>query len=277
MSEAVFDRTKVRPTGILLLAIWDLLFAALLLVGAIVIGAFTLRGESAVGPAIAALLAAIYGGLHLLAGLGLLRLAPWARLLRVVLAVVELLGFPLLTFVSILVLVMLVNAPMRALFAARPLPGVPPPERSAGLVPGVLILLTIAAAPFVFIVAAIAIPNLLNAIDRGKQKRTMADMRSLATAVEAYSIDHDLYPQVGSLAELIPHVEPTYIRKAPAVDGWGHPIVFGATEDGGYQMFSPGKDGLEDEVWPGGGTSDFDADIVFQDGRIVQWPEGQQQ
>src|SRR5262245_11838977 len=27
------------------------------------------------------------------------------------------------------------------------------------------------------IIAAIAIPNLLNAIDRGKQKRTMADMR----------------------------------------------------------------------------------------------------
>ena len=27
------------------------------------------------------------------------------------------------------------------------------------------------------IIAAIAIPNLLNAIDRGKQKRTMADLR----------------------------------------------------------------------------------------------------
>src|SRR5258706_3949914 len=34
------------------------------------------------------------------------------------------------------------------------------------------------------IIAAIAIPNLLNAIDRGKQKRTMADMRSVGTAVE---------------------------------------------------------------------------------------------
>ncbi|OYV98709.1 MAG: hypothetical protein B7Z68_00255, partial [Acidobacteria bacterium 21-70-11] len=28
------------------------------------------------------------------------------------------------------------------------------------------------------IIAAIAIPNLLNAINRGRQKRTMADMRS---------------------------------------------------------------------------------------------------
>ena len=28
------------------------------------------------------------------------------------------------------------------------------------------------------IIAAVAIPNLLNAVDRGKQKRTMADLRS---------------------------------------------------------------------------------------------------
>ena len=32
------------------------------------------------------------------------------------------------------------------------------------------------------ILAAIAIPNLLNAVQRGKQKRTMSDMRALATA-----------------------------------------------------------------------------------------------
>ena len=38
------------------------------------------------------------------------------------------------------------------------------------------------------IIAAIAIPNLLNAIDRGKQKRTMADLRSIGTAVEEYAI-----------------------------------------------------------------------------------------
>ncbi|PYT07794.1 MAG: hypothetical protein DMF49_07090 [Acidobacteria bacterium] len=38
------------------------------------------------------------------------------------------------------------------------------------------------------IIAAIAIPNLLNAIDRGKQKRTMADIRSVGTAVEEYAV-----------------------------------------------------------------------------------------
>ena len=41
------------------------------------------------------------------------------------------------------------------------------------------------------ILAAIAIPNLLNAVQRGKQKRTMSDMRALATAIEAYAVDNN--------------------------------------------------------------------------------------
>ena len=41
------------------------------------------------------------------------------------------------------------------------------------------------------LLAAVAIPNLLNAVQRGKQKRTMADMRALATAIESYAVDND--------------------------------------------------------------------------------------
>src|SRR5512132_3191933 len=45
------------------------------------------------------------------------------------------------------------------------------------------------------ILAAIAIPNLLNAVQRGKQKRSMSDMRTMATAIEAYAVDNNVYPQ----------------------------------------------------------------------------------
>src|SRR5450759_1932818 len=44
------------------------------------------------------------------------------------------------------------------------------------------------------IIVAIAIPNLLHAIKRAKQKRTMADIRSIGTATEAYAIDNNRYP-----------------------------------------------------------------------------------
>ncbi len=52
------------------------------------------------------------------------------------------------------------------------------------------------------IIAAIAIPNLLNAIDRSKQKRTMADLRSVGTSVEEYAIDNSVYPNVSSEANI---------------------------------------------------------------------------
>ncbi len=44
------------------------------------------------------------------------------------------------------------------------------------------------------IIAAIAIPNLLNAINRARQKRSMSDMRTIGTAVEAYAVDWSFYP-----------------------------------------------------------------------------------
>src|SRR5213076_3437685 len=47
------------------------------------------------------------------------------------------------------------------------------------------------------ILAAIAIPNLLTAMQRSKQKRTMADIRSIATAWEARATDMNNYGAAG--------------------------------------------------------------------------------
>lgn len=44
------------------------------------------------------------------------------------------------------------------------------------------------------ILAAIAVPNFLEAQTRAKVSRTKADMRSLVTALETYNIDHNSYP-----------------------------------------------------------------------------------
>ena len=45
------------------------------------------------------------------------------------------------------------------------------------------------------ILAAIAVPNFLEAQTRSKVSRTKADMRSLATAMESYRIDSNRYPE----------------------------------------------------------------------------------
>src|SRR5262252_480601 len=81
------------------------------------------------------------------------------------------------------------------------------------------------------ILAAISIPNLLSAVQRGRQKRTMGNMRALAVAIEAYAVDHDVFPTATCAGGLYTTVgttlsdtsfsllTPTYISNAPKKDG----------------------------------------------------------
>jgi general secretion pathway protein G len=126
------------------------------------------------------------------------------------------------------------------------------------------------------IIAAIAIPNLLNAIDRGKQKRSMADIRSIGTACEEYSIDMNFYPVAASMAALSPLIEPLYIRKSPATDGWNRALVVAATTTE-YTICSNGKDGAGSCATDSlGARQSFNDSITFANGQFVTWPEGQQ-
>ena len=47
------------------------------------------------------------------------------------------------------------------------------------------------------ILAAIAVPNFLEAQTRSKNSRCKADIRSIATAIEAYNVDYSKYPRDG--------------------------------------------------------------------------------
>ena len=77
------------------------------------------------------------------------------------------------------------------------------------------------------ILAAIAIPNLLTAMQRSKQKRTMADIRSIATAWEARATDVNKYNAAGAVTlpagvvdtTLSAALSPTYIKQLPPRDG----------------------------------------------------------
>lgn len=135
------------------------------------------------------------------------------------------------------------------------------------------------------ILAAIAIPNLLTAMQRSKQKRTMADMRSIATAWEARATDVNQYTAAGAvtfpaddmpIGTLASNLQPTYIKKMPQTDGWGSVYDAQATANA-YSIESYGRDKTNQTTDDGGGMSDFNADIIFQNGSFVQYPEGIQQ
>ena len=125
----------------------------------------------------------------------------------------------------------------------------------------VLIVVTI-----IGMLAAMGLPSLLEALDRGRQTSTVADMKEISTALERYAVDYQKYPEVEAFLELRPLLEPKYIKKLPREDGWGHAFTYGAEEEGGaYRLSSPGKDG----EWEGAGEEkekDFDSDIICVDG-----------
>src|SRR6266849_2801413 len=135
------------------------------------------------------------------------------------------------------------------------------------------------------ILAAIAIPNLLTAMQRSKQKRTMADMRTIATAWEARATDTNSYSAAGATftwptstvsgVTLDGKLSPTYIKSLPQKDGWGDVYCFGTTSNGQvYGIRSAGKDNAFQTAIVVGGTQAFDCDIVYSNGSFIQFPEG---
>lgn len=134
------------------------------------------------------------------------------------------------------------------------------------------------------ILAAIAIPNFLTAIQRSKQKRTMADVRLIGMAVEAYATDTNEYPKARSIEELRPLLEPKYVPKLPAQDGWERGLRYECwpmeERCTSYAVASGGKDGSFErsslQAYPPGTTSHFDCDIVYSGGQFVVYPEGVQ-
>ncbi len=143
------------------------------------------------------------------------------------------------------------------------------------------------------ILAAIAIPNLLTALQRSRQKRSMADMRTISTAWEARATDQNKYNAAGasnfptvavSVANLQAYLCPTYVRTFPANDGWGQGFLMFADQDWGgataaqqYGIKCLGKDGKAEATITEGPTTSFDCDILFTNGTFIEYPEGVQQ
>jgi type II secretion system protein G len=140
------------------------------------------------------------------------------------------------------------------------------------------------------IIAAIAIPNLLMAIQRAKQRRTMADMRAIAGAWESRNADCGRYNAAGGVdgievQALITDVqgvlEPTYIKHVPMRDGWNNDMAFftdvdftGSRAAEKYAIVSGGHDGVISSGIFTGPFSNYDCDIVYSQGSFLSYPDG---
>jgi type II secretion system protein G len=134
------------------------------------------------------------------------------------------------------------------------------------------------------ILAAIAIPNLLTAMARSKQKRTMADMRTVATAWEARATDINKYSAAGACSipstsstpiQMSGILSPTYIKVLPPHDGWNNNWEYRVASQT-YAIISYGKDGTAGGSCTQGPTTNFDCDIIYSEGTFLQYPDGVQ-
>ncbi len=167
----------------------------------------------------------------------------------------------------------------------NPANGAPRPAAPAGGTNAAVIIIAVVGGALVLlailgIVAAIAIPNLLTAMQRSRQKRTMADMRALATAVESYGSEHRRYPEAASVSELVRELEPTHLKQPLVKDGWNHDLRYecwaGDDPCDSYAIASAGKDGLFEHEslreYTSATVQDFDCDLVYANGIFVTHP-----
>jgi type II secretory pathway pseudopilin PulG len=200
-------------------------------------------------------------------GRGLWKLRSYGRAIQLVFSWIGLLALPIGTIIHLLILLYLYRPGIKVLFSGRSAEQLTAVEvtqlQKVASMGGIVIAIAVVVLGFggvamTGIVAAIAIPNFLNAVDRGKQKRTTADIRRISQAVESYAVDNDFYPVAGDLEELEAVLEPGYIEELPRTDGWGRGLVFEPRGGEGYRLRSYGKDGRPDA---GGASSTFDTDI----------------
>jgi type II secretion system protein G len=148
------------------------------------------------------------------------------------------------------------------------------------------------------IIAALLIPNFLDALQKAKQKRTVADMRNTGTAMFSWLTDQVGAAAAGQAATTITLSDygsvvtstavasvlvPQYLQSVPDKDGWKNDFVYylktGTSEVLQKNVMLIGSGGRD-----GGGVTgpytvagfdptDYDQDIVWADGFFVRWPQ----
>lgn len=276
MSEGppAFPAGTALPTPLLarLQVVDGTVWVVLLLILALVTAAEVSQGgpETLVFALLPLLVPALFAAGHYACAAGLRRGSAGGRRLLALFSWLGLLRIPFGTVASVLTLAALRRARRPPAEAAAPVPAAPGR--------GIALFWSLWQLQLLGLVGLSVWVNVDGGTSRSSVKRTMGDLRSIATAVEAYNVDYDAYPPARSIAELTPFVSPTYLQKIPLKDAWNGDLVYQTSPDGkSYVIVSAGKDGKLEEADPWayqkGTTRGYDADIVYRDGAFLRVEE----
>lgn len=151
------------------------------------------------------------------------------------------------------------------------------------------------------LIASILIPNLIDAIHKAKQRRTMGELKLVGTAWMNWLTDQAGAASAGasqtypvstftehSYAMVFGYLHPSdtffYMQFVPEKDPWGSTLRFYMNStrltDNQLLVCAFARDGLPDHcdgvtdipIGPFVST-DFDQDIIWADGFLVRWPD----
>ena len=147
------------------------------------------------------------------------------------------------------------------------------------------------------IIAALLVPNFIDALQKAKQKRTVADERDWGVAAMAWLTDElgaaaagaantaDLSEWTGTenRANIISVLVPRYIQDVPQKDGWKNDFVYRLDTANPLAtrvmlVFSGGRDlsTIPASVTVGAfDPTEYDEDIIWADGFFLNWPQKQ--
>jgi len=144
------------------------------------------------------------------------------------------------------------------------------------------------------IIAALLVPNFLDALQKAKQKRTMGDERDLGTAWMSWLTDQSAaaaaglavgdWTGTGGATELRAQLVDRYIQEIPALDGWKESYVYRFCNfpqcnplraEKNFLVHSGGRDGSAPTTFTYGNfdPTHYDQDIIWADGFFLRWPE----
>jgi prepilin-type N-terminal cleavage/methylation domain-containing protein len=148
------------------------------------------------------------------------------------------------------------------------------------------------------IIAALLIPNFLDALQKAKQKRTVADIRNIGTSMFSWltdqvgaaaagagattNVDLGSYGTVKTGSALATILVPQYLQAVPAIDGWKNPYEFylktgtGVLDQQVMAIRSLGRGATSDATnytVTSFDPTDYNQDIAWADGFFVRWPQ----
>ena len=146
------------------------------------------------------------------------------------------------------------------------------------------------------IIAAVLIPNFISALQKARQKRTMAEMHETGKAMTTWYLDQVSGAAAGissppfDISDFGSAVDPdvveallvpVYISHLERHDAWGHAFEYylqlDHLQEGDDVMAirSPGDDGSFSSSYVPGPyrSTSYGEDIVWADGTFIHWPE----